>query len=111
MKWVGILFAGGLMMVALGAGSSYAQGAADLYAEKCMACHGETGEGSHAGPALKGDDFILKASMDEVKDVILNGRGGTDKLHPEIQIDMPAGLATEEEAGVLAKYVKEDMQK
>jgi cytochrome c6 len=111
MKTMGIVFAGGILIAAMGAVSAYAQGAADIYAEKCAVCHGEKGEGAQTGPALKGDEFVLKATLDEVKGVILNGRGGADKLHPEIPIDMPAGLANEEEAGLLAKFVKEDLQK
>ena len=111
MKSVGIVLAGGILIVAMGVVSAFAADAAGLYADKCSVCHGPNGEGAQTGQALKGDDFITGHTVEEVKQVILNGRGGADKLHPEVPLDMPGGLVTEEEAGQLAKYVKEDLQK
>jgi mono/diheme cytochrome c family protein len=111
MKTMGIVFAVGMLFVAMSVGSADAADGAALFAQKCAACHGQHGEGTKTGPAQKGNEFILKSSLDEIKNVILHGRSGSAKRHPEIPIDMPAGLATEEEAGLLAQYLKGDLQK
>ena len=39
------------LVIAAGPGAVFAQSAADLYAEKCAACHGDSGKGD--GPAGK----------------------------------------------------------
>jgi mono/diheme cytochrome c family protein len=52
-----------------GCGGQAAAGGPQLYATNCAACHGPTGEGSAAGPALVGID----TGDDAIADVIRNG--------------------------------------
>ena len=66
----------------------------DLYASKgCTGCHGGNLEGG-VGPALTGVGERL--SVEEIQNVVVNGRG-----------QMPAGLASTEEAEVLANWLIE----
>ncbi|WP_214824445.1 cytochrome c550 [Exiguobacterium algae] len=66
----------------------------ELYAAKgCTGCHGGNLEGG-VGPALTGVGERLSA--EEIQNIIVNGRG-----------QMPAGLASAEEAEVLANWLIE----
>jgi len=49
--WKGSLVMSLALVVAAGSSAIAAQGAADLYSEKCAACHGDKGDGD--GPAGK----------------------------------------------------------
>jgi len=49
--WKGLLVMSLALVVAAGSSAIAAQGAADLYSEKCAACHGDKGDGD--GPAGK----------------------------------------------------------
>ncbi|WP_338750156.1 cytochrome c550 [Bacillus sp. FJAT-52991] len=61
------------------------------YKQSCVGCHGGNYEGG-AGPALKG--VGEKLSKDEIKEVLVNGRGA-----------MPAGLVPAENADAMAEWV------
>ncbi|MDP1420818.1 cytochrome c [Peribacillus simplex] len=63
----------------------------DIYKQNCISCHGDAYQGG-VGPALKGVGDRL--SVDEVKDVITNGRGG-----------MPPGLVEEQNVDAMAEYI------
>ncbi|ASS96194.1 cytochrome c550 [Peribacillus simplex] len=63
----------------------------DIYKQTCISCHGDAYQGG-VGPALKGVGDHL--SVDEVKDVITNGRGG-----------MPPGLVEEQNIDAMAEYI------
>lgn len=63
----------------------------DIYKQNCISCHGDAYQGG-VGPALKGVSDRL--SVDEVKDVITNGRGG-----------MPPGLVEEQNIDAMAEYI------
>lgn len=63
----------------------------DIYKQNCISCHGDAYQGG-VGPALKGVGDRL--SVDEVKDVIANGRGG-----------MPPGLVEEQNIDAMAEYI------
>jgi hypothetical protein len=55
------------------------------------------------GPAIKGNDFVLKGKDAELSDVILKGRAGEDKKYKDIPIPMlPQKLNDEEVAAVIA---------
>ncbi|MFK2824391.1 cytochrome c [Bacillus sp. B190/17] len=62
-----------------------------FYKQTCIGCHGGNFEGG-AGPALKG--IGEKVSKDEIKDVLLNGKGS-----------MPPGLVPAENADAMADWV------
>ncbi|MES1038231.1 MULTISPECIES: cytochrome c550 [Peribacillus] len=63
----------------------------DIYKQNCISCHGNAYQGG-VGPALKGVGDRL--SVDEVKDVITNGRGA-----------MPSGLVEEQNIDAMAEYI------
>ncbi|MBT2645974.1 cytochrome c [Bacillus sp. ISL-34] len=63
----------------------------DIYKQNCISCHGDAYQGG-VGPALKGVGDRL--SVDEVKDVITNGRGA-----------MPPGLVEEQNIDAMAEYI------
>ena len=63
----------------------------DIYKQNCISCHGDAYQGG-VGPALKGVGDRL--SVDEVKDVITNGRGA-----------MPPGLVEEQKVDAMAEYI------
>ncbi|MED3835180.1 cytochrome c550 [Peribacillus frigoritolerans] len=63
----------------------------DIYKQNCISCHGDAYQGG-VGPALKGVGDRL--SVDEVKNVITNGRGA-----------MPPGLVEEQNIDAMAKYI------
>ncbi|MGE6718961.1 cytochrome c550 [Peribacillus frigoritolerans] len=63
----------------------------DIYKQNCISCHGNAYQGG-VGPALKGVGDRL--SVDEVKDVITNGRGA-----------MPPGLVEEQNIDAMAEYI------
>ncbi len=64
----------------------------DLFASKgCTGCHGGNLEGG-VGPNLT--KIGAKLKEDEIKDIAMNGKG-----------QMPGGLANDEEAAVLAKWL------
>jgi len=91
--------------------AGWAADGAQLYSQKCAACHGSKGEGGSTGPALKGDPFITHGKPDDIKKVILQGRNGADKKYKNIPIGMPGGLASESEADALVKFLQGDLQK
>ncbi|MGE6375397.1 cytochrome c550 [Peribacillus muralis] len=63
----------------------------DIYKKNCISCHGNAYQGG-VGPALKGVGDRL--SVDQVKEVITNGRGA-----------MPPGLVEEQNIDAMAKYI------
>ncbi|MEY9868345.1 cytochrome c550 [Peribacillus sp. B2I2] len=63
----------------------------DIYKQNCISCHGNAYQGG-VGPALKGVSDRL--SVDEVKNVITNGRGA-----------MPPGLVEEQNIDAMAEYI------
>lgn len=67
-----------------------------LYGTYCSACHGESGNGSDQGPSL--EEEVVENSEEDIVDVILNG---DDNMEP---VDV-----SEEEAAIIAAYVKNDL--
>jgi cytochrome c550 len=63
----------------------------DIYKQTCITCHGNAYQGG-VGPALKGVGDRL--SVDEVKNVIKNGRGA-----------MPSGLVEDQNVDAMAEYI------
>lgn len=105
------LLIGGTILFLAAAQAGWAADGANLYGQKCAACHGSKGEGGPTGPALKGNPFITKGTPGDIKKVILQGRAGAEKKYPNIPVGMPGGLASEEEADAIIKYLKGDFQK
>lgn len=65
----------------------------EFYKQTCIGCHGGNFEGG-VGPSLKG--IGEKLSKDEIKDVLLNGKGA-----------MPPGLVPAENADAMAEWVSQ----
>lgn len=97
LSWKGILFAGGLfaLLLAVTSNISYAGNAdngAKLYAQNCVPCHGDKGQGRGGpmgwfsggggevsnliGNQLNNQTFLSTASDEFLKKTILNGRPG-----------------------------------
>lgn len=109
MRWRFLIGSTVLFLAAAQAG--WAADGAPLYSQKCAACHGSKGEGGPTGPALKGNPFITKGKLADIKKVILQGRSGADKKYQNIPIGMPGRLASEAEADALVKFLQGDLQK
>jgi mono/diheme cytochrome c family protein len=60
---------------------------AEVFTQNCTTCHGGAAEGSAQGPALNSTGRTASMSDDELRQVILQGRGAmpgwSDKLAPE----------------------------
>lgn len=92
------------------AGTALADGAAS-YKAKCVACHGDKGQGMKGmAPALKGSEFV-KGKAEDVKKVILEGRAGAAKKYKEFPIDMPKSGLSDADAADLVKFLQGDLQK
>lgn len=83
-----------------------AQDGAAIYKAKCMPCHGPEGKGSAMAPAMTGNEWLKKASDQEINDVILKGREGAAKKYKQYAIGMPAQKLSEAETKAVAAYVK-----
>jgi mono/diheme cytochrome c family protein len=68
-----------------------------LYKKECAKCHGKTAEGRHfAGPSLISDKTAA-ASVDDLRNVIANGKGRMPKY---------AGKLTSEEIDSLVQQIR-----
>ncbi len=102
----------GIMVVIIAfAGVSLAADGAKLYTNKCFACHGQKGAGTPMAPALKGNEFITKGDVNQVKKIILEGRTGRDKKYPKFPADMPKIPMPEDAVTTLINFLQGDMQK
>lgn len=80
-----------------------------LYLRRCSTCHGKSGEGKKAlAPSLKNNEFIGRATTDEIKDIILNGRFENAKRYKDYPSAMPAskGSLNDEQINELTKYLQ-----
>ncbi len=72
------------------AGTAMAADGAAIFKAKCSPCHGPAGEGTAMAPAIQGNDFFKKSSVDEIAKVVKNGREGAAKKYKQFAIGMPA---------------------
>ncbi|MDO8445684.1 MAG: c-type cytochrome [Deltaproteobacteria bacterium] len=96
----------------LGATSAMAKTTEEIW-KTCTACHGAKGEGKKAlGPALKGNEFIVKGSDADISATIKDGRSGAAKKYKEFPSPMPPQKAlTPDEIHELVEYLKGNLQK
>lgn len=96
-----------------GATSAMAKTGAEIFKATCTACHGPAGEGKKSlGPALKGNEFVVKGSDADISATIKDGRSGAAKKYKEFPSPMPAQKAlTDAEIADLVSYIKGDIQK
>jgi mono/diheme cytochrome c family protein len=96
-----------------GATSAMAKTGAEIWKATCTACHGANGEGKKSlGPAVKGNEFVVKGPDAEIAAVIKDGRSGAAKKLKEFPSPMPAQKAlTDDEIADVVKYMKDDLQK
>ncbi|KKI89223.1 hypothetical protein WQ54_27030 [Bacillus sp. SA1-12] len=74
-------------------GETVAGDAEQIVQQNCISCHGENLEGG-AGPNLT--EVGAKYDKDEIKNIIINGRGS-----------MPKGILNESDADVVASWLSE----
>jgi mono/diheme cytochrome c family protein len=74
---------------------SQAQEGANLYEEKCFACHGEPETGGDSGPALAGEGFVDNWTGKTVGDLFA-------KVSTAMPMDQPGSLQADEYASLLA---------
>ena len=79
--------------------------AKSTFAAKCAMCHGKDGGGGNMAPGLKGTDFV-KGDAGPIKDTIVNGRAGKDKLYPKFTMSMPKFKMADGDADALVEYLK-----
>ena len=84
-----------------------------LYAQQCAACHGPAGEGlQFVAPGLKGSAFVKDSSIDDIVNVIRQGRSAEAKKYPAYPSVMPPfPQLKDEDAKAVAEYVKTALQK
>lgn len=95
------------------AGTVLADGAA-TFAARCASCHDQKGEGIIGiGPALKENKFITNRKVEDIKQVIIEGRTGAAKKYStkEFPIDMPKSGLSDADADEVAKFLQGDLQK
>ncbi|MBI3354498.1 MAG: cytochrome c [Nitrospirae bacterium] len=100
-----------VVIVIVFAGSAFAADGKSIFTNICAACHGQKGEGSPIAPALKGNAFVKDSDIAAIKQVILKGRSGKDRKHPNFPADMPAQALSDGDAEAVANYEKNDLQK
>ncbi len=90
------------LAVVLFAGTAFAEEAAQLYQQKCVACHGKDGKGTAVGLKMGAKDFAtVKLSEPEMVKVITDGKN-----------KMPAfkGKLTDAQIQEVAKFIKNGLK-
>lgn len=107
-----VTLASAVLALSVWAGTAHADGKA-VYMANCLACHGDKGQGSPVGPAQKGNKFILESKDEDIKKIILEGRGGKAKKYPKIPGDMlpMKGKISDKDIAAVIKFLKTDLQK
>ncbi len=75
-----------------------------IYANKCKMCHMHEGRGGSMAPKLAASHFI-RGDADAVKEVILNGRSGSEK-QSNYPMSMPRFHLTEAELDAVVEYLQ-----
>ena len=112
MKKVVTLASAAVIALSLSAGNAFADGKA-VYMANCLACHGDKGQGSPVGPVQKGNPFLTKGKPEDIKKIILEGRGGKAKKYPKIPGDMLPfkGKISDKDIDEVIKFLQGDLQK
>lgn len=80
---------------------------AEIYKKKCAPCHGGEGKGTTMAPALRPNEWVRAASIDDITGVIKNGRLPNEKKYPKFFSPMPASKTmSDDDLGSLAAYLK-----
>ena len=66
-----------------------------VFQKNCAKCHGKTAEGRHFGGPSLISDKISKASNDELRDIISNGKGRMPKYAGKLSPEEIDALVTE----------------
>ena len=75
-----------------------------IYANKCKMCHMHEGRGGSMAPRLAASHFI-RGDADAVKEVILDGRSGSEK-HSNYPMSMPKFKFSKAELDALVGYLQ-----
>lgn len=112
MRDIVISFVALLVMSFVFTGLVFADGAA-IFKVRCASCHGQNGEGLRGmAPSLKGNKFITDKRVEDIKQVILEGRSGASKKYnvKEFPIDMPKSTISYTDADEVARFLQGDLQ-
>jgi mono/diheme cytochrome c family protein len=84
-----------------------------FHSQDCTGCHGPKGEGIPGlAPPLKGSQFVMTASEQDITHTIKLGRSGSDKHFKDISQPMPAHpTLTDQQLKDLVQYLKNGLQK
>lgn len=87
--------------------SAYAADGAALFKAKCAPCHGREGQGTAMAPAFKENAYIEESSVEEISDVIRNGRHGAAKRYSQFAMGMPKQKnLSHDDVASLVNYLK-----
>lgn len=90
--------------------SRHGERGASLYAAKCAACHGKSGEGQVGNyPPLKGSEWLLPSSeRPALESIIRNGLQGPITVKGESwnSTMLPPGITADEDVNALTEYLK-----
>ncbi len=100
------VWAAAVVLAFVFSGAAIAADGKKIYQSKCMACHGANGAGTPMAPALKGNDFVKNSSVDELKNLLANGREGAAKKYPKFPIGMPKSGLNDADAEAVISYIK-----
>lgn len=65
-----------------------------IYAEKCMACHGDQGQGTAGVPILSGNGAVTAANPDNVIAIVKHGRRAMPGFENQLTEAEIAGVVT-----------------
>jgi mono/diheme cytochrome c family protein len=68
-----------------------------VYEKNCVKCHGKTATGRHFGGPPLSSDQVATASLNDLRDIITNGKGRMPKY---------AGKLTPEDINTVVKQIK-----
>ncbi|MDZ7749298.1 MAG: cytochrome c [Halofilum sp. (in: g-proteobacteria)] len=106
-----------VIVMGFGGGTAHAEiDGADMYEVRCATCHGANGEGTKGripalGPPLRGNQFVVNAPENVLRDVIRNGRQGMDRNYDDEYPNMPAfDYTMVDDMEALIEFLKGDLQ-
>jgi len=87
--------------------AAWAADGVTIYRSKCAPCHGVEGRGTAMAPDFINNAFIGENSLDEISNVIRNGRQGAAKKYRQYAIGMPRQNMSQDEIVSVVDYLKE----
>jgi mono/diheme cytochrome c family protein len=110
---IAVLGSGALLSSSVYAADDDSAGSKIFHSQDCTGCHGPKGEGIPGlAPPLKGSQFVMTASEQDITDTIKHGRSGSDKHFKDLSQPMPPHPSlTDQQLKDLVQYLKDGLQK